>query len=226
MDHEEATRQMMVERYLLGELSADAQEVFEAHFFDCEQCALDLRLEAAFLDHSKVVLTAPAQESHVANAEQRRTAWQTWFKPALVLPVIAILAGLAAYESLVELPKFRHVAAQAATPQILPAISLINAATRGGEKAAAVVGQDQPFMVFVDIPAQSRFDSYTAEMHDPAGREVWSLPVSAATAKDTVQIRVPGQQQSGTYSLVVFGNQNDGQKSELGRFPFELQIAK
>jgi anti-sigma factor RsiW len=226
MDHNEATRQMMVERYLLGELAPDAQEAFEAHFFECEQCALDLRSEAEFLDHSKVVLTGTAQQPHAAKVEQRQSAWQTWFKPAFVLPVVAILAFVASYEGFVEIPKTKQAALQAGTPQILPAVSLINAATRGGEQAALTVGRSQPFLLFVDIPAQSAFDSYTAEMHDPAGRAVWSLVVSGATAKDTVQIRVPGLQQSGTYSLVVFGNQNGGQKSEVGRFPFNLQIAK
>lgn len=224
MDHDEAMRKMMVERYFLGELAADEQDAFEEHFFSCEDCALDMRSEAAFIDHSKVVLAAPAQEAVAQKAKRQTGGWSAWFRPALAVPVMAVLVVLLAYESFVEIPKARHLAAQSGTPQVLPALSLITTATRGENKAALTVHKGEPFLLFVDIPTQTRFISYSAEMHDPAGKTVWSLPVTTETAKDTVSIRIPGQQDSGTYTLVVRGLESSGSGTDLGRFPFELHF--
>lgn len=222
MDHDEAVRKMMVERYFLGELAAEEQETFEEHFFSCEECAVDVRSEAAFIDHSKVVLTTPAQEAAVHKPEPRRS-WG-WFRPALAAPIMAVLIALLAYESFVEVPRARHLAAQSGTPQILPALSLINAATRGDSKAALTVNKGAPFLLLVDIPTEARFSSYAAEMYGPAGRAVWSLPVTTETAKDTVSIHIPGQQNPGNYALVVRGIENNGNTADLGRFPFELRF--
>ena len=56
MDHSEAVELMATERYLLGELPAEQREAFEAHFFECYECALDVRAEAAFLKEAKAQL--------------------------------------------------------------------------------------------------------------------------------------------------------------------------
>ncbi len=42
MDHSEATRTMASEKYLLDELSDEARDSFEEHFFDCRVCAADV----------------------------------------------------------------------------------------------------------------------------------------------------------------------------------------
>jgi len=224
MDHDEAVRQMMVERYFLGELVPDEQDAFEEHFFSCDECAVDMRSEAAFIDHSKAVLAVPAQESVVQKTERQTGGWRAWFRPALAAPVMAVLLVLLAYQSFVEIPKARHLAAQSGSPQVLPALSLVTAATRGDNKAALTVHRSEPFLLFVDIPTRDQFVSYSAEMHDPAGNAIWSLPVTSETAKDTVSIRIPGQQNSGTFTLIVRGVESSGSSTDLGRFPFELHF--
>jgi Putative zinc-finger len=221
MDHDEAVRQMMVERYFLGELASDEQEAFEEHFFSCQDCALDMRSEAAFIDHSKVVLAAPVQEPAAQKIKSESRGWMAWFRPALAASVMAILLVLLGYESFIAVPSAKRLSG---APQVLPALSLISAATRGENKSQLIVHKGQPFLVFVDIPSEARFSSYTAEMFDPAGRSVWSLPVTNEAARDTVSIRIPGQQDSGTYTLVVRGIENGGNTADLARFPFELRF--
>ena len=224
MDHDEAVRQMMVERYLLRELAPEEQEAFEEHFFSCQECASDLRSEAAFIDHSKVVLSAPSQEAVAPKRERQTSGWRAWFRPALAAPIMAVLLVLLGYESFVEIPRARQLAQQSSTAQVLPALSLATAATRGDSKATLTVQKGEPFLLFVDIPAQAQFVSYSAEMHNPAGEKVWSLPVTSDAARDTVSIRIPGQQESGTYTLVVRGIESSGSGSDLGWFPFELRF--
>ena len=223
MEHSEAARLMMVERYMLGELSPHEREAFEEHFFACQDCASDLSSEATFLDHSKVVLSAAESETRKLRVDVRASKWPAWFKPAFVLPVIAVLAGLVSYESFVAIPSARH---EIVNPQVLPALSLINAASRGGTEGQLNVRAGQPFLLFVDIPGDSHYTSYSAQLLDSSGHKLWSLPVTSAAVKDTVSIRVPGQERSGTYTLVVNGSTNEGSTNELERLPFALQVAQ
>ena len=65
MDHNEAVQQMATEKYLLGELPPELREAFEEHFFDCPECAMDLRTAAAFVEEATVhlpELTGPPSE--------------------------------------------------------------------------------------------------------------------------------------------------------------------
>ena len=48
MDHDEAVRTKVTERYLLNELDPELRDQFEEHLFDCQDCALDVRA-AAFM---------------------------------------------------------------------------------------------------------------------------------------------------------------------------------
>lgn len=224
MEHDEAVRQMLIERYFLGELAPEEQEAFEEHFFSCQECAADIRSESTFIDHSKVVLAPTVQEAVARKTERQGSSWRAWFRPAIAAPVMAVLLVLLGYENFVALPGAKRLAPQNGAPQILPALSLVTAATRGDNKAQLTVHKGAPFLLFVDIPTNAQFASYSAEMHDPAGNTVWSLPVTSEAAKDTVSIRIPGQQDAGAYTIVVRGIESSGNSSDLGRFPFELQF--
>ena len=68
MDHEVVVRQKMTERYLLNELDSESRDEFEEHFFDCPECAFDVRAGSAFVEHTKNVL-AEAREPETAPAE-------------------------------------------------------------------------------------------------------------------------------------------------------------
>ena len=49
MDHNQSTNLMAVEKYLLEELTPEQRDEFEDHFFDCQECALDVQATAAFM---------------------------------------------------------------------------------------------------------------------------------------------------------------------------------
>src|ERR1700756_131192 len=50
-DHEEAIKNMLVERYLLGELSESERDAFEAHFFDCPICFEQIKCGTEFVSY-------------------------------------------------------------------------------------------------------------------------------------------------------------------------------
>jgi anti-sigma factor RsiW len=55
MNHWEATKNLVVERYILGELDEAQRDEFESHFFDCQECAEDLKAGAILVTALKVV---------------------------------------------------------------------------------------------------------------------------------------------------------------------------
>jgi len=51
MDHNEAVRLQAAEKYVLGELPPPLRDEFEEHYFECEECAQEVKAAAEFLDN-------------------------------------------------------------------------------------------------------------------------------------------------------------------------------
>src|SRR3979411_2889045 len=109
MDHDVVVLQKTTERYLLGELDPDARHEFEEHFFDCPDCALDVRTGALFVEQSKVVL---AEKSEVVSAGLSVTSpmpakpgWFAWLRPGFAAPLMILLLAVIAYQNLVMYPQ-------------------------------------------------------------------------------------------------------------------------
>src|SRR5277367_5732387 len=136
MDHVEALQQKATERYLLDELDPDQKDQFEEHLFDCQDCALDVRAAAMFLEQSKVALAEPAVTSPVRQpaAAPAKAGWFAWFRPAFAVPVVALLLVVVGYQNLVT----RHLMAAAREPQIGPYAS-VNVSIRGAVKTSVTV---------------------------------------------------------------------------------------
>jgi Putative zinc-finger len=225
MNHDEAVRLMVAEKYLLDELSPELREQFEEHYFECQECALDVRTGTAFVEHSKVALS-DSQHPHPVAAPPQPSAIWAWLRPALV-GALAVLLAIVGYQNFVTYPKLKQTVALATTPQILPSASLINVNTRGANRPVVEARQGQPFLLFVDIPGEARFTSYVAELQGPGGNSEWSLNIPADATKETLSIRVPSDDySSGMHTLVVRGVGPDASSSEVGRYPFELQFQK
>ena len=73
MNHDDALRLSAAERFLLGDLDEDLREQFEAHFFECAECATDVRAGAAMLDQMKVELARePVRRLQVVVGREHR----------------------------------------------------------------------------------------------------------------------------------------------------------
>ena len=84
MDHKDAVRLNATERYLLNELDPDQLDQFEEHLFDCQECALDLRTGAMFVEQSKNLLEEPTTVPKQA-APPVRASWLSWLRPAFAV---------------------------------------------------------------------------------------------------------------------------------------------
>jgi hypothetical protein len=225
MDHTESIRLMAAEEYLLGELTPESREQFEEHFFDCQECALDVRAGAALVEHSKVVLSEPVAVSPVRApaAVPASPGWFAWLRPAVVVPVLAALLVVVGYQNLVTYPQLKQMAS---SPQILPWAS-INVSTRGTSTTQISPRAGEGFHLLVNIPPDGHYSSYTFDLSSPSGRLEWSRTIPAASSDEARSIYVPGaNQEQGLYTLAVRGGTAAGESSDLGRYSIEVQIQK
>src|SRR5262250_198443 len=93
MNHDVVVRQKMAERYLLEELDPQQRDEFEEHLFDCQECAMDVRAGASFVEQSKAILAEGAPETTRVFAPvftPPKAGWFAWLRPALAAPALAL----------------------------------------------------------------------------------------------------------------------------------------
>lgn len=228
MDHTEAVRQNATERYLLDELDPDARDQFEEHMFDCQECALDVRSAAMFVEQAKAALAEDPISSQVpvpavAERPERSTGWLSWFRPAFAVPVLALLLAVIGYQNLVTVP---HLLRAANEPQVAPWAS-INISTRGGEPTVVKIHQGEGFSLLVNLPPDQSFSAYNFELYNPAGKLQWAHRSPAHSPDEGSSIYVPGAGlEQGTYTLVTSGVTATGESSKIDSKIIEVEIQK
>src|SRR5579863_10185856 len=226
MDHQDAVRRGVIEKYLLDEISQPERDEIEMHVFDCQECAEEMRTTAAFLAGAKMEL----RRSHLAQPV-RAAAKKPWFEilrtPAFAAPAFALLLLIVAYQTIIILPRFAGERAQPRNPEILTSLSLSGSNRRDGAAPIATPPKGQPLLLSLDIPTAERFTSYACVLIAPTGAVVWRLPVSAAQAKDPVAISVPSNSLSpGSYRLLVQGRANaEADPVDLANYRFTLNAS-
>jgi hypothetical protein len=227
MDHNQATELSAVERYLLEEMTPQECDEFEEHFFDCQECATDLRVTAAFMDAAKEELKANPLpgEKKSKKVATRNSFFASFWPSAMVWTALAASLLVIVYQNSVVFPRFRSEVAELRAPEVLPVVSLVRGNSRGAEIPASTVASAQSVLVSLDIPTQDRFVSYTCLLYSPAGTLLGRIPVSAQAARDTVSIRVPAAgRQPGKYTLTVQGNADQGSSPvDLSHYSFVLE---
>ena len=57
INHDEAVKDLMAERYLLGELNAAEREAYELHLFSCDACFEQVKVGTEFVTHLRHIGT-------------------------------------------------------------------------------------------------------------------------------------------------------------------------
>jgi hypothetical protein len=238
MDHDAVVRQKMTERYLLNELDPGARDEFEEHYFDCPDCALDVRAGALFVEQSKVALAKKSANKPelvsaklpVASPALGRPGWlaglsrilHPMLRPAFAVPVLALLLAVIGYQNLVTYP---HLQQALNSPQVLP-WTQVNVGAYGSEGPVIKSAPGKGFLLLMRIPPNESYSQYTAELYNAAGKIEWSATIPATPGQDQWAIRIPGNQETGSYILKVRGVTPTGESKEVGQASFELQIEK
>lgn len=227
MDHTEVANQYAVEKYLLGELSPEEREAFEAHYFGCEECATDLRAATIFIAQAKKELARPIAVT-VKEPKRKLFTFPSMLRPAFAVPAMAAMLLVIGFQNIVTVPQLRQEAAVASAPQILPSVMLVDGQSRGAEIRTVVAKAHEPFLLSVDVPADNRFSGYLCALYSPAGKMVWQLRIPPSQAANTVPIQVPVEStEAGQNTLLIQGVPMDAQNGapvDLVKYRFLLQI--
>ncbi len=207
MDHSEAIRMQAAEKYVLGELPNPLREEYEEHFFDCAECALDVKATAAFLDNSAEVLRQEAKNEKAKNPVRR--SWFPELRLVVAVPAFAVLLLVLSYQSFVSVPHWKKMATESAASRVLPMFSLITANTRGSDSTVFRVRANESFGIYVDVPTDAAYRSYVLRLEDPAGHSLNLTTVSYTEAQKTQVLEVNPGRRSGAYQIVVLGLAND-----------------
>jgi hypothetical protein len=210
MDHREAVQLQASEKYVLGELTQALRDEYEEHFFDCAECALDVKATAAFVDVGREVLRTDAREvASAAKSAESKSRWLFWLRPAFAAPAMLMLLAVVGYQNLVTLPGLKS-GGSAGKAQIYNSFSLVAAnvrSERGDEAVKVQVQKNETFALDFDFLPAKHFDHYLCQLQDEAGHVVQQVTIPAEKEKQEVHFYVPnGVERAGQYSLVIAGD--------------------
>jgi len=75
MDHNDAIQLQAAVKYVLGELSQVQRDEYEEHYFDCAECAVDIKALATFADTAREVLRQEKANQLAKEALPARGGW-------------------------------------------------------------------------------------------------------------------------------------------------------
>jgi len=222
MNHSEALQLQAAEKYILGELAPELRDEYEEHYFECEECASDVKAAAVFGDSARELFRKRQKE------RVQIGGWFGWLRPAIAAPALAALLLVVCYQSFVTIP---HLKGPKATQTAGSAsfISLLGANSRGEAAKTFSIQQNAPVILELDIPPSPEFSSYLCQIRDDSGHGVYEGRVSAGDAKHSVHLVVPdGALQARTYTLRVLGQKpavsEAGSRPEVIRLQFTIEF--
>jgi hypothetical protein len=201
MTHAVAVATHAVERYLLDEMTELERHRFEEHYFDCQDCAVDLRVGSLMREGvaaGMIGTAAPAavKEPATVTPFRPRKAWS----PSVVLPwaAAAMLALAVGYQSLWVVPGLR----QQLGPQVLSPVTL-RAASRGAEPQVA--RSSGPTAFALDVSGVRAGTRLTYDLRTASGEVAASGSAEAPSPGTPLLLLIPGTAfaSPGSYVLTV-----------------------
>jgi hypothetical protein len=229
MDHNEAVRLQAAEKYVLGELPQSLREEYEAHYFDCGECGLDLKAAVAFVDGSREILRAEKQES--VSVEQLRKPFMWWLKPWIVVPTLAGLLLFLGYQSFVTIPKIKEQAAGGAAQILFNSYALRGVNTAGEDARTLSIRPGEAFLLNFDFVPTRSFNSYIGQLEDRDGHALLQLKINGENANREAHLPVPADLlRAGNYILAFYGDPDGSGKidpqNDAGRLLFTVEFRR
>ncbi len=238
MDPLEATNAGATERYLLGTLSRAERDEFEEHFFDCLECAEDVRAASALLAGARPVPEAPPAVVPVQTIDiaQARAAARPRRDPPSFLRsrgFTAALGGLAAaacltlvYDRVQVIPRLEGELRQADSIQAVSSHFLT--VSRGEAPVVEVGPDDRRVALTLSRSWDEAFPSYRCQLEDASGKPVLAAMLPSRSSADELEVLLPVRDlPAGSYVLVIEGVRA-GEGAARGpapavRYPFQLR---
>lgn len=233
MDHSEVMRMGAAEKYLLNELTEEERSQYEEHFFDCQECAEDLKSAAVFIANVKPVLaeTAVAQTAvervDTRDREPPRNRWLAFFwpLPAGAAAAALVLIGTTSYLAVFEVPHLRRELGEATAPQAAPWHFL--SVSRSEPPVVRVSKRTRVVGLTLSKSSEASFAYYRCEVREPSGRVLTSAVLLAPPRGDELNVVIPtASLRPGAYELVLHGLESASGPvvaPDFSRYPFTVE---
>ncbi len=222
MDHRSAIETTAVERYFLDEMPPVERSEFEEHFFECEQCAEEIRVMSCLEANARAEVRLmrpearteapkPAQKTHSTGFWER---YFYWLRPAIAAPALASLLVVMGYQNLLE-PARPH---GFQTPQAATQL-LLRGETRGAGSSVNLP-DNHSLVLTLDLAGIRPLPEYSAELQLENGPAAAPFKVSAPAAGEPLTLSLPaGSAKQGRYQITLRSVPGG---PVLARFRFEV----
>lgn len=213
MDHAYASDESnkLTERYLLGEL-ADAQAgEFEEHFFQCAECAEDVRAELTLVEGLRDTIgSAPAVIPPAHPMPRRARRAFTWL-PAAAAAALVVFA--------LAVPRMQRT--QAPEMDVARPFDLEMSAMRGANDNVIPLAGGDVLLLHVYVTPQPGAVAYEIAIKGPKG-EIGRRRVTDAQTSEPVPVTLRGFEE-GRYEVIVEGVRADDSRTAAVSKPFTLR---
>ena len=228
MDHHEAIQLQAAVKYVLGELSPVQREEYEEHYFECAECAIDLKALATLTDTTREVLRQEKANQLALDPVPALGRWLRWFQPITAIPAFAALLLIIAYQNTVTIPQAREEASSGAAQLFVSSHSPKMAVTRCSEEVKLSVRPNESLPLKFDFTPKTSFDAYLCRLQDRSGRSVLQVRVPGSFTNKELNLVVPANLvKPGQYTLVFTGEpESKGQpaQEEVLRLSFAIEF--
>ena len=229
MDHNEAIQLQAAVKYVLGELSPVQREEYEEHYFDCAECAVDLKALATFADTTREVLPQERANSFARDAARAREGWFRWLQPIVAVPAFAALLLIIVFQNTVTIPQAREETTSGAAQLFVSSRSPKMAVTRGSDDIAKYsVRPNESLALKFDFTPSTSADAYVCRLQDESGRSLLQLRVPGSFTNKELNLIIPANRvKPGKYTLIFAGDpgaKGQAAKAEVLRLTFAIEF--
>jgi membrane protein implicated in regulation of membrane protease activity len=237
IDHTYVADRQLVDRYVVGGLTAEEQTAFEEHFVDCPQCLREIEIAEDFRRHlksagSRTLLADRGIFSWLAG-------WNVWQQAGAFAAVAVLLVVLPATVLLLERTRSTRDrqtisrleeqvrGADSPTSASVSRLSIVRSAQATEELSRVEVTGSKWTVLSLEHEHDPAFTAYRASLRDSGGREIWLAGDLKAVAPDSLGILVPSRLfEDGDYVLTLEGIRQNERPDVIGRYRFRVAAKK
>jgi hypothetical protein len=218
MTHQQALDGLASERYLLEEMTEDERFEFEAHYFDCTECAEDVKRGEMIRQEARHAGFRTGGRVEAGRPGVILTSPKWWRRPMLAVPwaAAATLALVTGYQSFVTVPGLRDAVA----PQAIEPV-MLRGATRGAAPTVTIASNQRFVALSADLTITPESSTLTYEIFDANRRSIVSGQSATPSTGAPLMLLVPVDelQNAGRYTLAV---RHGDQKTVIGEYEFDV----
>ena len=207
MNHGEAIESHASDRYALGMLSAAETDAFEEHYFDCADCADDVRAGMSLLEGGRRLVAERAAPAVALDSHPRRRRFKVWVPAAAAALLLLVNGG------------FWLRTQRPASAVVADAAFLQPGEVRSGAAGAAtlVLADGEVGQLEADLPpGYQRVEAQILRERERI------ITAAVPTREDLVRITLPDPD-PGSYELVLSGDDANGSGVDIARYRFTVQ---